>query len=33
LLAAGPFLKIYEIAPGKPFPDPSKVLDLEEAIA
>jgi hypothetical protein len=33
VVAEGRFLKFYDIEPRKPFPDPSRTLDLEQAIA
>ena len=32
VVAAGRHLNIYEVRPGKPLPEPAKVLDLETAI-
>jgi hypothetical protein len=32
MVATGRYLHIYEIKPGKPFPEPAKILDLETAI-
>jgi hypothetical protein len=32
MVAAGRHLHIYEVKPGKPLPEPAKILDLEAAI-